>query len=133
MQLSMYMNTPECFSYTAETFIGDTVGNNPVQNCPKLYSAIRGVILFIDRWDAQRLRRSDLFKLNDAMDWYEEAMKIVMFEYGDLTLTTKQKQAWKDTHDLFISVQNRSTDSQRAAMTTLSDLGVRRRWIAPTK
>ena len=56
-----------------------------------------------------------------------------MFEFGDLSLTPKQKEAWKDTYNVFLSVQNRSTESGRAAMSTLSDLGVRRRWIAPIK
>ena len=131
--ISMYMNTPECFSYTAETYIGDIVGNNPITNCPKLTDVIKKVILFIDRWDAQRLRRNEMYKLNDAISWYEEALKIVMFEYGDLSLTPKQKIAWKDTYDVFLNVQNRSTESGRAAMSELSDLGVRRRWIAPSK
>ena len=137
---SMYMDKPECLSQNAEQFIGELIGNNPVGNCPKLYAIIKRVIFFIDRWDGQqRLARSDMYELNDAIDWYEEAMKIVMFEFttpigkGAGRQTANQKQAWFDTHWLFTEVQERSTGSQKAAMQELGKLGVRRRWIPPNR
>ena len=137
---SMYMDKPECLQQNAEEFIGTLIGNNPVGNCGKLYQVIRKLILFIDRWDGMpRISRSDSYGLNDAIEWYEEALKIVLFEYatpigkGVGYQTEGQKKAWFNTHNLFVQVTERSTDAGRASQQEMNKLGIRRRWIPPNR